>query len=118
MLMMTIQRMTDAQRAAIDPNGTEYHLRVEGSKTQLFGWLVYTVLLWSLKVCWLFFYRRLGEGVNNMSIKINIGFVFVAVTFLGTFFTILCGCWPIEKHWQIYPDPGSKSTLNIRGKLR
>ncbi|KAH8172302.1 hypothetical protein LIA77_09070 [Sarocladium implicatum] len=99
--------MTPEQRQALDPTSLEYHLRVEGSKTQLFGWLVYTVLLWTLKTSWLFFYKRLGSGVDDMKLKINIGFVFVGITFLGTFFTILCGCWPIAKHWQINPDPGN-----------
>lgn len=105
--------MTPEERAAINPASEEYHLRVEGSKTQLFGWLVYTVLLWTLKTCWLFFYRRLGTGVDNMHIKINVGFAFVAITFFATFFTILCGCWPIHKHWQINPDPGSKSPRDM-----
>lgn len=52
--------MTDEQRAALDPQSHEYYLRVKGSQTQLFGWLDYTVLLWILKLCWLFFYSRLG----------------------------------------------------------
>ena len=103
--------MTDAERAALDPNSHEYHLRVEGSKTQLFGWLVYTVMLWVLKLCWLFFFKRLGDGVGNMSLRINIGFAFIGVTFFATFFAILFGCYPVEKHWQIYPDPGSASPL-------
>jgi hypothetical protein len=101
--------MTDAERAALDPHSLEYHLRVKGSQTQLFGWLVYTVLLWVLKTTWLFFFKRLGDGIDNMALKINIGFVFVGVTFFSTFFAILFGCFPVEKHWQIYPDPGSKS---------
>ena len=99
--------MTDAERAALDPAGHEYYLRVKGSQTQLFGWLVYAVLLWTLKASWLFFYKRLGDGVDRMSLKINVGFILVGVTFLGTFFTILFGCYPVEKHWQIFPDPGS-----------
>ncbi|WAO92316.1 Hypothetical protein NCS54_00982000 [Fusarium falciforme] len=99
--------MTDEQRAGLDPDSDEYYRRVHGSQTQLFGWLVYTVLLWCLKLCWLFFFKRLGDGVDNMTLKINIGFAIVGVTFFGTFFTILCSCWPIYKKWQIYPDPGN-----------
>lgn len=37
--------MTPEQRAALDPASEEWILRVNGSKTQLMGWLVYTVLL-------------------------------------------------------------------------
>ncbi|KAF2199027.1 hypothetical protein GQ43DRAFT_450569 [Delitschia confertaspora ATCC 74209] len=99
--------MTPEMRASLDPHSLEYHLRVKGSQTQLFGWLVYTVLLWVLKTCWLCFYLRLGDGVSNMQLKVKVGFAFVFVTFFATFFTILCGCWPISKHWQIYPDPGN-----------
>lgn len=42
-----------------------------------------------------------------MRIRIRIGAVLLAVTFLATFLTILLGCLPVSKHWQIYPDPGS-----------
>lgn len=51
--------MTPEQRAALDPQSVEYKLRVGGSKNQLTGWLVYTVLLWTLKTCMLIFYSRL-----------------------------------------------------------
>jgi hypothetical protein len=78
-----------------------------GAQTQLFGWLVYTVLLWTLKFCWLFFYLRLGEGVSRMKLKIYFGFIFCIVTFLGTFGAILLKCQPIKTNWQIYPDPGN-----------
>ncbi|KAL8919051.1 MAG: hypothetical protein Q9208_007017 [Pyrenodesmia sp. 3 TL-2023] len=99
--------MTPEQRAALDPQDEEYQLRVGGSKNQLTGWLVYTVLLWTLKACMLIFYSRLTDGVNNMRIRIRIGAVLLAVTFLATFLTILLGCLPVSKHWQIYPDPGN-----------
>lgn len=99
--------MTEEERISLDPHSLEYHLRTKGSQTQLFGWLVYTCLLWVLKTCWLFFYKRLGEGVDRMPLKINIGFVFVGVSFLATFGTILLKCQPISKNWQIYPDPGN-----------
>ena len=42
-----------------------------------------------------------------MKIRIRIGAILLGVTFLTTFFAILFGCYPIEKHWQINPDPGS-----------
>ncbi|KAI4110389.1 MAG: hypothetical protein LQ345_007004 [Seirophora villosa] len=99
--------MTPEQRAALDPQSVEYKLRVGGSKNQLTGWLVYTVLLWTLKTCMLIFYSRLTDGVNNMRIRIRIGAVLLAVTFLATFLTILLGCYPIARHWQVNPDPGN-----------
>lgn len=51
--------MTPEYRAALDPKSEEYRFRVGGSKNQLVGWLVYTVLLWTLKTCMLIFYSRL-----------------------------------------------------------
>ncbi|KAL8635162.1 MAG: hypothetical protein Q9228_007322, partial [Teloschistes exilis] len=99
--------MTPEYRAALDPKSEEYRLRVGGSKNQLVGWLVYTVLLWTLKTCMLIFYSRLTDGVHNMRIRIRIGAVMLIVTFLATFLTILLGCQPIHRHWQINPDPGN-----------
>ncbi|KAM5378650.1 hypothetical protein ACJZ2D_004449 [Fusarium nematophilum] len=61
--------MTNEQRAALDPDSKEYYKRVHGSQTQLFGWLVYTVLLWTLKLCWPFLFKRLGDGVDRMTLK-------------------------------------------------
>lgn len=49
------------------------------------------------------------DGVNNMHVRIKVGAVLLAVTFLATFLSILLGCQPISKHWQINPDPGSMS---------
>lgn len=115
---MLFYSMTNEQRASLDPGSDEYYRRVHGSQTQLFGWLVYTVLLWCLKLCWLFFFKRLGDGVDNMTLKINIGFAIVGVTFFGTFFTILCSCWPIYKKWQIYPDPGSECIWSLESSMR
>lgn len=60
--------MTAEERASLDPLGHEYHLRVKGSQTQLFGWLDYTCLLWTLKLCWLFFYSRLGSVLVSVTI--------------------------------------------------
>ena len=56
---LTNGNMTAEQRASLPPESQEYHSRVYGSKTQLMGWVVYTVLLWTLKTCMLIFYSRL-----------------------------------------------------------
>ncbi|KAL8868865.1 MAG: hypothetical protein Q9174_004703 [Haloplaca sp. 1 TL-2023] len=105
-------------RAALNPESEEYRLRVGGSKNQLVGWLVYTVLLWTLKTCMLIFYSRLTDGVNNMRIRIRIGAVLLAVTFVATFLTILLGCLPVSKHWQINPDPGKDFCQPAISKLQ
>ena len=46
-------------RESLDPESEEYSLRVGGSKIQLIGWNVYTLLLWTLKMCMCIFYSRL-----------------------------------------------------------
>lgn len=51
--------MTDEHRRTLDPESHEYSLRVGGSKTQLVGWSLYTLLLWTLKLCMCHFYSRL-----------------------------------------------------------
>lgn len=51
--------MTDEERKSLDPNSQEYAMRVGGSKTQLVGWSLYTLLLWTLKLSMNIFYERL-----------------------------------------------------------
>jgi hypothetical protein len=51
--------MTDAHRAALPTNSEEYRLRTKGSIIQLAGWSSYSLVLWTLKASWLFFYLRL-----------------------------------------------------------
>lgn len=99
--------MTDEQRAALRPTDPEWDLRVGGSKTQMVGWSLYTLLLWSLKLCMAIFYSRLTEGLH-MNMRVKIAYVSIAVTYVATISSIMFGCWPFEKNWQIYPDPGRK----------
>ncbi|KFH45158.1 hypothetical protein ACRE_040410 [Hapsidospora chrysogenum ATCC 11550] len=105
--------MTDEERANLDPNSEEWDLRVKGSQTHLAGWLIYTAILWTIKICWLFFYKRLAGGVDVMTFWVKWGFVFCGLTFIATFLTTLCGCWPISRHWQINPDPGNACQLGV-----
>jgi hypothetical protein len=51
--------MTDEQREQLSPESEEYRLRVGGSKVQVTGWSLYTLLLWLLKTCMAVFYSRL-----------------------------------------------------------
>ncbi|PWY90574.1 hypothetical protein BO94DRAFT_593458 [Aspergillus sclerotioniger CBS 115572] len=99
--------MSDAERASLSPSSHEYHLRVGGSKTQVLGWSLYTTLLWLMKSCMAVFYSRLTAGLINMHIRIRIGYIFIGVTYLAVILSILLGCHPLHKNWQIYPDPGN-----------
>ncbi|GME54278.1 hypothetical protein GTA08_BOTSDO03595 [Neofusicoccum parvum] len=99
--------MTDEQRRTLDPASHEYHLRVGGSKTQLVGWSLYTLLLWTLKLCMCHFYSRLSSGIYHLELRVKIGYVLIGVTYIATELSILLGCQPFSNNWQIYPDPGN-----------
>ncbi|KAI1843998.1 hypothetical protein JX265_005820 [Neoarthrinium moseri] len=100
--------MTDAQRAALDPNSTEYALRVFGSKIQVVGWTSYCCLICTLKLAVLVFYVRLTEGLGRrFRMRIWIGFALVGGTFFASIIAIYAGCQPLEKYWQINPNPGN-----------
>lgn len=51
--------MTPEQRVSLSPDSEEYYMRVGGSKVQVAGWSLYTLLLWLLKTCMAIFYSRL-----------------------------------------------------------
>ncbi|KAF3399966.1 hypothetical protein F1880_007996 [Penicillium rolfsii] len=99
--------MTDEQRKQLSPHSEEYRLRVGGSKVQVTGWSLYTLLLWLLKTCMAIFYSRLTAGLINMRARINIAYGLIAATYIATICSILFGCVPMHKNWQIYPDPGN-----------
>ena len=42
-----------------------------------------------------------------MKIRIRIGYVLIGTTYMATELSILFGCRPFHKNWQINPDPGS-----------
>ncbi|KAI1610825.1 hypothetical protein EDD36DRAFT_466832 [Exophiala viscosa] len=99
--------MTNEERRTLDPNSQEYEFRVNGSKTQLVGWSLYTLLLWTLKLCMIIFYQRLTEGLDFMKRRVWLGYAIVIATYIATISSILGGCHPFHKNWQIYPDPGN-----------
>ncbi|KAJ5560456.1 hypothetical protein N7513_002855 [Penicillium frequentans] len=99
--------MTDEERATLSPDSHEYHLRVGGSKVQVTGWSLYTLLLWLLKTCMAIFYSRLTAGLINMRVRIHVAYVLIAATYIVTLCSILFGCHPMHKNWQINPDPGN-----------
>ncbi|KAM0091095.1 hypothetical protein ACP6JD_005540 [Aspergillus fumigatus] len=100
--------MTDDQRAALSPDSEEFRLRVGGSKTQVLGWSLYTTLLWLLKACMAIFYSRLTAGLINMHIRVRVAYGAIGVTYLIVILSILFGCHPMHKNWQIYPNPGRR----------
>lgn len=43
-----------------------------------------------------------------MRVRIHIAYGMIAATYIVTICSILFGCHPMHKNWQIYPDPGSE----------
>ncbi|RDW64599.1 hypothetical protein BP6252_10250 [Coleophoma cylindrospora] len=99
--------MTDEERKALDPNSHEAYLRRSGSKTQLIGWSLYTLLLWTLKLCITIFYSRLTTGIHHLELRVTVAYGLIASTYIATEASILFGCSKFHKNWQIYPDPGN-----------
>ncbi|KAH8664628.1 hypothetical protein BX600DRAFT_512636 [Xylariales sp. PMI_506] len=98
--------LTDMQRAAIAVGSEEFLLRVGGSKTQIAGQNSYTALLWTMKCSVCCFYSRLLENLQGYKSAICFGFVIIITTWLTVHLTLLAGCYPFSKYWQINPDPG------------
>ncbi|GKZ38700.1 hypothetical protein AbraIFM66950_011069 [Aspergillus brasiliensis] len=48
-----------------------------------------------------------SAGLINMHIRIRIAYIAIAVTYIAVILSILVGCHPIQKNWQINPNPGN-----------
>ncbi|PWY81559.1 hypothetical protein BO94DRAFT_558007 [Aspergillus sclerotioniger CBS 115572] len=97
--------LTDEERASISVKET--HERMLGTQFLLVGWMLYVTLLWVLKACMLCFFDRLTIGLPRQKfVKYAAGFCFCA--YIAAMMTILLHCIPLDRLWQIYPNPGCK----------
>jgi hypothetical protein len=55
-------------------------------------------------------------GLINMRLRILVAYGLIAATYIATVTSILFGCHPMHKNWQINPDPGSMSPFDITSK--
>ncbi|OJI84741.1 hypothetical protein ASPTUDRAFT_40761 [Aspergillus tubingensis CBS 134.48] len=115
---LTNSYMTDEQRAAVDPASKEYYDRQWGSKIQIIGWSLYAMILWLIKFCVAIYYSRLTSGLNHLPARVRFAYILLGVTYLVVGLTIVLGCQPMHKNWQINPNPGNicqptKSTLSV-----
>lgn len=50
--------------------------------------------------------------------RVRFAYILIGTTYIATVLSILLGCHPMHKNWQIYPNPGSAfpdhSTLATR----
>ncbi|KAE8356732.1 hypothetical protein BDV28DRAFT_154419 [Aspergillus coremiiformis] len=115
---LTNSYMTPEERAALDPSSREYYNRQWGSKIQVIGWSFYACILWLVKCCVAVFYSRLTTGLQNLPNRVRFAYILLGVTYLAVALSILLGCQPMHKYWQINPDPGNlcqptRSTLYV-----
>ncbi|KAH7113532.1 hypothetical protein EDB81DRAFT_848667 [Dactylonectria macrodidyma] len=99
--------MTNEERKALDTRSQEYLFRVNGSKTQVTGWVVYITLLWTMKAAMCVFYLRLTDGLKIYRSRVYAGILLIFTTWAVVLLSILLGCHPLHKYWQINPDPGN-----------
>ncbi|CAG9948624.1 unnamed protein product [Clonostachys rosea f. rosea IK726] len=99
--------MTDSYRLRIEPGGQEWIWRVNGTKTILVGWIMYTTQIWMIKASMCTFYLRLTAGLEGYKNRILVGPGIIVASYVAAICTILFTCMPFEKHWQIFPDPGN-----------
>jgi len=66
-----------------------------------------------LKLCLTIFYSRLISGLVELERRVKIGYVLLGVTYAATELSVLLGCHPFKKNWQIYPDPGNACQPSI-----
>lgn len=48
-----------------------------------------------------------STGLMEFETRVRIAYVLLGVTYLATALTILLSCHPMNRFWQINPDPGS-----------
>jgi hypothetical protein len=42
-----------------------------------------------------------------MHLRVKIAYTLIGATYIAVICSILFGCHPIQKNWQIHPDPGN-----------
>ncbi|KAG5953580.1 hypothetical protein E4U53_004679 [Claviceps sorghi] len=101
----SIVGMTEAKAAAL--TNTERTSIINGAKADVAGWCLYITLIWCLKACMLFFYRRLTL-VTKQKRLVYVAAVACVCSYLATIGVVLLRCLPFERNWQIWPYPGDE----------
>ncbi|KAF8455180.1 hypothetical protein BGX38DRAFT_216576 [Terfezia claveryi] len=93
----------------------EIRRRENGSKCILAARVAYTAFIWSQKLCITEFHSKLNLSFWNTSYKGVLGTIrwTLVITFLGVVVSIFAECNPFQKHWQVFPDPGSQCRQGV-----
>ncbi|KAH8154700.1 uncharacterized protein LAJ45_01231 [Morchella importuna] len=97
--------LTEEERLALSDD--EFWRRTNGSKAFLLGWNSYCGTVWTLKLCMIFFFRRVTIGLERASM-IKYAFAATGLTYVIMMLTLYLTCRPYHKQWQVIPDPGKK----------
>ncbi|KAK3678406.1 hypothetical protein LTR78_001703 [Recurvomyces mirabilis] len=84
-----------------------------GSRCQLAAWYTYTMLVWALKACMLFFFNRLTLGLDSHTWVKRLA-IACGITYAAVFLTITLGCRPFHHNWQTLPYPPPQCTLRAQ----
>jgi hypothetical protein len=92
---------------------SEHAIWTYGSQVFLFGLVGYIFIVWLVKLNQLFFYQRVVRGlwVQKMILP-AMGLLAVALS--AIVLTIALHCVPLQKTWQVYPDPGGEPAQSFR----
>ncbi|KAK7985138.1 hypothetical protein PG988_002760 [Apiospora saccharicola] len=96
----------------IDLPKSDYALYEYGTKLFLVGETLYMGVVWSLKLCMAFFYRRLVRGLWSEKLILPL-IAGIMATGTAGIITIYTTCVPTTKMWQILPDPGRSNILAL-----
>ncbi|KAK7606386.1 hypothetical protein JOL62DRAFT_338226 [Phyllosticta paracitricarpa] len=100
---------SDAERLSMTPEGDLHELGYaakKGSIVMLVGWELVICFVWSLKLSVLFFYARLIGKNTRMRRPLQVATLYWATCFAVTVLFHHLSCVPIERNWQVFPDPG------------
>ncbi|KAG5932124.1 hypothetical protein E4U59_007719 [Claviceps monticola] len=101
----SIVGMTEAKALALTDD--ERTSITNGAKADIAGWCLYITLIWCLKGCILFFYRRLTL-VTKQKRLVYIAAVACVCSYIATIGVVLLRCLPFQRNWQIWPYPGDE----------
>ncbi|KAL8722263.1 MAG: hypothetical protein Q9181_007527 [Wetmoreana brouardii] len=76
--------------------------RIAGSKWVLVSEESMVLTIWSCKVCMLFIYRRLTQGLKELKI-VNAIFIYILVGFVAVQIALFTNCRPFSGYWSVPP---------------
>ncbi|KAK8159038.1 hypothetical protein BKA80DRAFT_344769 [Phyllosticta citrichinensis] len=98
--------LSDEQRLALHLESERANTAKLGSIVVMVGWELVIAFIWTLKLSALFFFARLMGKVDGMRRQLQAATIFWALTLMAMLLYHHLRCVPIQKNWQIYPDPG------------